>query len=160
MGWIYNGTEFIKANKAQLRAYDKYQNHQLVEEALSEPYTVPAIALAGAAAAGVVTVGTLGALFWGPAKNIVDQAVEDIKDLPGEIKDAIIVAIDDAGVSTAEQPKFTSDAYICLKTHPATITVLGQKVKDPLRSLKILNCMRKKGWAEDIIIEGIAHIFI
>jgi len=160
MGWIYNGTEFIKANKEQRRAYDKYQNHQLVEEALSEPYTVPAIALLGASVAGVITVGSLVTLFWGPAKNIVDQAVEDIKDLPGEIKDAVITAIDDAGVSTAEQPKFTSDAYICLKTHPATITVLGQKVKDPLRGLKILNCMRKKGWAEDIVIEGIAQIFI
>ena len=114
----------------------------------------------GAAAAGVVTVGTLGALFWGPAKGIVDKAVEDLKDLPGEIKDAVIQAIDDAGISTAEQPKFTSDAYICLKTHPATITILGQKVKDPLRGLKILNCMRKKGWAEDIVIEGIAQIFI
>ena len=160
MGWIYNGTEFIKANKAQLKAYDKHNNFLLAEATLSEPFTVPAIALAGAAVAGVVTVGTLGALFWGPAKDIVDQAVEDIKDLPGEIKEAVVKAIDDAGVSTAEQPKFASDAYICLKTHPATITILGQKVKDPLRGLKILNCMRKKGWAEDIVIEGIAHIFI
>jgi len=160
VGWIYNGTEFIKANKAQLKAYDKHNNFLLAEATLSEPFTVPAIALAGAAAAGLVTVGSLGVLFWGPAKGIVDKAVEDLKDLPGEIKAAIIVAIDDAGVSTAEQPKFASDAYICLKTHPPTITILGQKVKDPLRSLKILNCMRKKGWAEDIVIEGIAQIFI
>ena len=119
MGWIYNGTDFIKANKAQLKAYDKYNNFQLGKAALSEPYTIPAIALAGAAAAGVVTVGTLGALFWGPAKGIVDKAVEDLKDLPGEIKDAVIQAIDDAGISTAEQPKFTSDAVRCLQTHPA-----------------------------------------
>jgi len=160
MGWIYNGTDFIKANKAQLKAYDKYNNFQLGKAALSEPYTIPAIALAGAAAAGVVTVGTLGALFWGPAKGIVDKAVEDLKDLPGEIKDAVIQAIDDAGISTAEQPKFTSDAVRCLQTHPATITILGQKVKDPLRGLKILNCMRKKGWADDIVIEGITQIFI
>ena len=160
MGWIYNGTEFVEANKAQRKAYEKYNNHLLAEATLSEPFTVPAIALAGAAAAGLVTVGTLGALFWGPAKDIVDQAVEDIKDLPGEIKEAVVKAIDDAGVSTAEQPKFTSDALRCLQSHPATITILGQKVKDPLRSFKILNCMRKKGWADDIVIEGIAQIFI
>jgi len=160
MGWIYNGSEFVEANKAQRKAYEKYNNHLLAEATLSEPFTVPAIALAGAAAAGLVTVGTLGALFWGPAKGIVDQAVEDLKDLPGEIKEAIIVAIDDAGVSTAEQPKFTSDALKCLQAHPVSVTILGQKVKDPLRSLKILNCMRKKGWAEDIVIEGIAQIFI
>jgi len=161
MGWIYNGTEFIKANKAQLKAYDKHNNFLLAEATLSEPFTVPAIALAGAAVAGVVTVGTLGAFFWGPAKDIVDQAVEDIKDLPGEIKEAIIVAIDDAGVSTAEQPKFTSDAVRCLQAHPARMDVpWARNVKDPLRGLKILNCMRKKGWSRDIVYEGIAHIFI
>jgi len=160
MGWIYNGTEFIKANKAQRQAYDKYLQHELIKEGLAEPYTVPAIALIGASLAGVVTVGSLGVLFWGPAKDIVDQAVEDIKDLPGEIKDAIIVAVDNAGVSTAEQPKFLSDSLSCLQAHPATVTILGQKVKDPLRGLKILNCMRKKGWADDIVIEGIARIFI
>jgi len=160
MGWIYNGTDFIKANKAQLKAYEKYHNFQLIKTGLAEPFTVPAIVTGISLAAGVVTIGSFAALFWGPAKAIVDKAVEDIKDLPGEIKDAIVVAIDDAGVSTAEQPKFLSDSLRCLQTHPATITILGQKVKDPFRSLKILNCMRKKGWVDDVIIEGIVHIFI
>jgi len=160
MGWIYNGTEFIKANKAQRQAYEKYNNFQLIKEGLAEPFTVPAIALLGASLAGVVTVGSLGAIFWGPAKDIVDQAVEDIKDLPGEIKDAIVVAIDEAGISTAEQPKFLSDSLKCLQAHPKTITILGRKVIDPLRGLKITICMSKKGWADDIIIQGMANIFV
>ena len=161
MGWIYNGTEFIKANKAQLKAYDKHKNHLLAEATLSEPFTVPAIALAGAAAVGLVTVGTLGAIFWGPARDIVDEAIQDVKDLPGEIKEAVVKAIDDAGVSTAEQPKFTSDAVRCLQAHPARMDVpWARNVKDPFRGLKVLNCMRKKGWAEDMVIEGIAQIFI
>jgi len=160
MGWIYNGADFIKANKAQRQAYDKHQQHQLIKEGLSEPFTIPAIAIAGAAAAGVLTAGSLAALFWGPAKDIVDKAVEDLKDLPGEIKEAVVKAIDNAGVSTEEQPKFTTDALNCLLAHSPTITILGQKIKDPLRSFKILNCMRRKGWADDIVIEGIAQIFI
>lgn len=165
MGWIYNGDKFIKANRAQLKAYDKHNNFLLTEATVAAPFTVPAIALAGAAVAGVVTITSLGALFWGPAKDIVDEAIEDIKDLPGEIKEAVVQIIEDAGVSTEEQPKFTTDAVKCLQAHPARITnpIMPwqlNKVKDPLRGLKVLNCMRKKGWAEDIVIAGITQIFI
>ena len=159
MGWIYNGVEFIKANKAQRQAYDKYNHFQLGQTALAEPFALPTLAATVGVLAGTITIGSFAAVLWGPAKTIVDEAVQDLKDLPGEVKDAIIVAIDEAGVSVAEQPKFTQDALNCLRAHPKDTVIFGRKVPDLLRAPKILNCMRKKGWADDIVIQGIANIF-
>jgi len=159
MGWIYNGAEFIKANKAQRQAYDKYQQHLLIKEGLAEPFTIPAIALAGAAAAGVLTVGSLAALFWGPVKDIVEEGIETVGEIPGKIKTIIIETVEEAGVSREETPKFLSDATACLRVHPAHTVILGQKVPDFLRGFKLAACMTKKGWADDIAIQGLKNLF-
>jgi len=160
MGWIYNGTEFIKANKAQRRAYDKYLQHELIKEGLAEPFTVPALALVGASLVGVVSVGSLAALFWGPFKDAVDEGIAAVGDLPGEIKAVVVQTLDDAGVSGAEQSKYETDLLACVKAHPVHITFLGQRIKDPTRGAKVLLCMTRKGWADDMVIETLAHLLI
>ena len=63
MGWIYNGSEFIKANKSQREAFTKYQRELTIRGALAQPYAFPTIALVGASLAGTITVGSLAALF-------------------------------------------------------------------------------------------------
>ena len=52
MGWIYNGAEFVKANKAQRQAYSDFKRHELAMGALSQPYTIPVIGVLAALAAG------------------------------------------------------------------------------------------------------------
>jgi hypothetical protein len=147
MGWIYNGTEFVKANPSQRKAYEKYNNQLLAEATLSEPFTVPAIALAGAAAAGVVTVASLGAIFWGPFKAAVDEGIEAVGDLPGELKALVVQTLDDAGVSGAEEDKFGKDLVACLKKH-----------NEPLRGTKVVFCMTRKGWATDMVVEALTDL--
>jgi len=160
MGWIYNGSEFIKANKAQRDAFNKYNQHELIKEGLAEPYTVPALALVGASLVGVVSIGSLAALFWGPFKDAVDEGIQTIGDIPGEIKAVIVQTLDDAGVSKAEQSKYETDLLACVRSHPVHITLLGQKIKDPTRGAKVLLCMTRKGWADDMVIETLAHLLI
>jgi len=147
MGWIYNGTEFIKANQAQRQAYEKYHNFQLIKTGLAEPFTVPAIALAGAGLAGVVTIGSLAALFWGPFKEAVDEGIESIGDLPGELKAVVVKTLDDAGVSGDEEDKFGKDLVACLKKH-----------NEPLRGAKVLLCMTRKGWGTDMVVEALTDL--
>ena len=160
MGWIYNGSEFIKANKAQRDAFNKYNQHELIKEGLAEPYTVPALALVGASLVGVVSIGSLAALFWGPFKDEVDAAVAAVGALPGEIKAVVVQTLDDAGVSRAEQSKYETDLLACVKAHPVHITLLGQRIKDPTRGAKVLLCMTRKGWADDMVIETLTHLLI
>jgi len=147
MGWIYNGTDFIKANKTQRRAYDKYLQHELVKTGLAEPYTVPAIALAGAGLVGVVSIGSLAALFWGPFKAAVDEGIEAVGDLPGELKAVVVQTLDDAGVSGAEEEKFGKDLVACLKKH-----------NEPLRGAKVILCMTRKGWGVDMVVEALTDL--
>ena len=159
MGWIYNGTEFIKANKAQLKAYDKHNNFLLGKAALEEPFALPTLAATVGILAGTITIGSFAAVLWGPAKELVDEGIKAIGDLPGEIKAVVIKSVEDAGISSAETPKFISDATACLKTHPSHVTVLGQKVPDLLRAPKLIVCMTRKGWADDIAIQGLKNLF-
>ena len=56
MGWIYNGVEFIKANRAQRRAYDDFKRHELAITALGEPYTVPVIGVLAALGTGALSL--------------------------------------------------------------------------------------------------------
>jgi len=147
MGWIYNGTEFIKANKAQRAAFEKYNNLELIKTGLAEQYTVPTVALVGASLAGVVTIGSLAALFWGPFKAAVDEGIEAVGDLPGELKAVVVKTLDDAGVSGAEEDKFGKDLVACLKKH-----------NEPLRGAKVLLCMTRKGWATDMVIEALTDL--
>ena len=53
MGWIYNGSEFIKANKSQREAYTKYQRELTIRGALAQPAALPTIAILGLTLAGV-----------------------------------------------------------------------------------------------------------
>jgi len=160
VGWIYNGSEFIKADKAQQTAYNKYNQQQLIKEGLAEPYTVPALALVGASLVGVVSIGSLAALFWGPFKETVDEGIATVGAIPGEIKAVIVQTLDDAGVSGAEQSKYETDLIACVRAHPVHITLLGQRIKDPTRGAKVLLCMTRKGWADDMVIETLTHLLI
>jgi len=160
MGWIYNGSEFIKVDKRQRDAYNKYNQQQLIEQALAEPYTVPTIGGIGLFLAGSVTLGGLTALFWGPFKNAVDESIATVGALPGEIKAVVVQTLDDAGVSGAEQSKFETDLVACVKSHPVHIALLGQRIKDPTRGAKVLLCMTRKGWADDMVIETLTHLLI
>jgi len=160
MGWIYNGSEFIKANKSQRDAYNKYNQQQLIKQGLAEPFTVPALALVGASLAGIVTVGGLAALFWGPFKDAVDEGIATVGDIPGEIKAVVVQTLDDAGVSGAEQSKYETDLLACVRAHPVHVTLLGQRIKDPTRGAKVLLCMTRKGWADDMVIETLTHLLI
>ena len=161
MGWIYNGSEFIKANKSQRDAYNKYNQQQLIKQGLAEPFTVPALALVGASLVGVVSIGSLAALFWGPFKDAVDEGIATVGDIPGEIKAVVVQTLDDAGVSGAEQSKYETDLLACVRAHPARIDVpWARNVKDPFRGAKVLTCMTRKGWGSDMVIETLAHLLI
>ena len=160
MGWIYNGSEFIKANKSQREAFTKYQRELTIRGALAQPAALPTIALVGASLAGTITVGSLAALFWGPIKKEVDEGLAAVGALPGEIKAVVVQTLDDAGVSRAEQSKYETDLIACVRAHPVNITILGQTVKDPIRGAKVLSCMVRKGWGSDMVIETLTHLVI
>ena len=160
MGWIYNGSEFIKANRSQQDAFNKYQRELTIRGALAQPAALPTIALVGASLTGAITVGSLAALFLGPIKKEVDEGLAAVGALPGEIKAVVVQTLDDAGVSRAEQSKYETDLIACVRAHPVNITILGQTVKDPIRGAKVLTCMVRKGWGSDMVIETLTHLVI
>ena len=84
MGWIYNGAEFIKANKAQRRAYDDFKRHELAITALGEPYTVPVLGLLATLATGALSL-RLGALIAPTLNELIallsPEAAEAVKGL-------------------------------------------------------------------------------
>lgn len=53
MGWIYNGSEFIKADKAQKKAFTQYQYDLTIREALAQPAALPTLAFIGFTLAGI-----------------------------------------------------------------------------------------------------------
>jgi len=134
MGWIYNGAEFIKADKAQRKAYDDFKRHELAEGTLAQPFALPTIGvLAGVLIGGLTLTGIIAVLF-GPAKEWTAAKVETLKKMAEE-----------AGITPSEAQSMYGDFHVCVKT------VGG----GPLGGLRILNCLRKKGWADDLIIEMI-----
>jgi len=72
MGWIYNGTEFIKADKAQKRAYTQHQYAITVREALAQPYALPTLAFTGFTLAGI----PLGIKLFKSAEETLSDALE------------------------------------------------------------------------------------
>ena len=164
MGWVYDGAGFVEANKAQRQAYDKHLRHELIREALSEPYAVPAMIGGALFLTGAVSVAYLSTVFWGPFK----EGITDLGDIPGDIKTLIVTTIDDAGISAAELPRFESDLRKCIKAHPrylkplpaALLGPVAALLPDPFRTPKIIRCMTLRGWAEDVVIEVMAHMVI
>jgi len=172
MGWIYDGAGFVKANKEQRQAFDKYQRHELIREALAEPYTVPAMIGGVLFFAGAVSVAALATVLWGPFKKEITAA----GDIPGEVVELIIHTLDEAGISEEEQSRFQSDLRNCIKAHPrylkpSPVTALlpfyfgpvgaaAAVLPDPLRTPKIIRCMNSKGWATDMVIEAMVHMII
>ena len=70
MGWIYNGAEFVKANKAQQKAYDDFKRHELVISGLAQPYTIPTVGALSAALIGGLTLTGILAVLFGPGKAL------------------------------------------------------------------------------------------
>lgn len=134
MGWIFNGSEFIKANKAQQKAEDDFKRHKLVEGTMAQPFALPSIAVLAAVLIGGVTLTGIIAVLFGPAKEWTAKKVETLEKM-----------VKEAGVTPSEAQSMYGDFHVCVKT------VGG----GPLGGLRILNCMRKKGWADDLIIEMI-----
>jgi len=141
MGWIFNGSEFIKANKAQQKAYDDFKRHELAEGTLAQPFAIPTLGvLAGVLVGGLTITGIIAVLF-GPAKD----AAGNVKEWTAEKVENIKKTVEEAGVTPSEAQSMYGDFHVCVKT------VGG----GPLGGIRILNCMRKKGWADDLIIEMI-----
>lgn len=164
MGWVYDGAGFVEANKAQRQAYDKHLQHELIREALSEPYAVPAMIGGALFLTGAVSVAYLSTVFWGPFK----ENIPDIGDLPGDVATLIVTTLDEAGISADEERRFQSDLKKCMKKHPRNVkpfagAILGPvaaALPDPFRTPKIIGCMTRRGWAEDVVIEVMAHMVI
>ena len=73
MGWIYNGSEFIKADKAQKKAFAQYQYDLTIREALAQPFALPTLAAAGFTLAGI----PLGIKLFKTAEDTL-QAASDV----------------------------------------------------------------------------------
>ena len=72
MGWIYNGSEFIEANKAQRDAFNKYNQNEVIKEALAQPFALPTLAITGFALAGI----PLGLKLFKTAEDTLQDALD------------------------------------------------------------------------------------
>ena len=77
MGWIYNGSEFIKANKSQREAYTKYQRELTIRGALAQPAALPTIAILGLTLAGV----PLGIKLFKTAEETLEDAKKTVEKI-------------------------------------------------------------------------------
>jgi len=143
MGWIYNGTEFVEANKAQQKAYDDFKRHELVEGTLAQPFVLPSLAVLGGVLIGGLTLTGLLAVMFGPGTRWIKEK----KDWAEEKVEQIVKAAKDAGVAEDEQLKLLADGRACMAAAESPIP--------GVTGLKFFNCMRKKGWVDDVIIEMI-----
>ena len=82
MGWIYNGAEFIKANKAQRQAYDDFKRHELAITALGEPYTVPVLGVLGSIALGGSIAALIAPYLAELLATLTPDAAALVKSLP------------------------------------------------------------------------------
>ena len=72
MGWIYNGSEFIKADKAQKKAFTQYQYDLTIREALAQPFALPTLAAVGFTLAGI----PLGIKLFKSAEQTLQDALD------------------------------------------------------------------------------------
>ena len=141
MGWIYNGAEFVKANKAQQKAYDDFKRHELAISGLAQPFTVPTIgALAGVLIGGLTLTGIIAVLF-GPGKAWIAEKEDWVQSK----YDAVVQTAVNAGVSESERDRLVADGRACMAAAQSPIP--------GVTGFNFFNCMRKKGWVDDIIVE-------
>jgi len=134
MGWIYNGTEVVKANKAQQKAYDDFKRHELVVSGLAQPFTIPTLAVLSGVFLGGLTVAGFTAVLWGPVTELVKEKEKQIKEY---------VTLD-----FEEKQTFYVDFQNCSNT--------VEKSNIPgVTNLRIVACLKKKGWTDQIIIQGL-----
>ena len=133
MGWIYNGAEFIKANKAQRKAYDDFKRHELAISGLAQPYTIPTVGALSAALIGGLTLTGITAVLFGPGKAWIAEKEDWVQSK----YDAVVKAAVDAGVSTSEQSRLVADGRACMAAAQSPIP--------GVTGFNFFNCMRKKG---------------
>ena len=119
-------------------------NQQLLLEAVKSTYGIPSVAIAGlifsGAFAGLRLIDWITSLSWPtlpsvPTSNNITTALNKAK----------------IGIVGDEKIKFASDAAACLRDNPASFTVFGVDIPDPLRGAKLAACMFRKGWSTDIV---------
>lgn len=131
---------------------DYTYNQQLILEAVKSTYGIPSLVGAGLVFSGAF----VGMRIW---DWITGLSLPEIKvDIPTTAD--VTTALDEAdvGITGTEKTKFVSNANACLSAHPIKITVLGQKIKDPLRATKVLGCMIQKGWGSDVVAQWLRNV--
>ena len=125
MGWIYNGEELLKANKAQQDAERAYNSQQNLNAFLANPTGIPTIALTGVALVGGYVIGPQIKLF-----------IMGILSLPEDIAEAI-----ENGVKTGmEELKGGAEEVLT----PVDQTVI--EVKDCIEQAKIETFLVGRVW--------------
>lgn len=102
MGWIYNGSEFIKATPAQKKAYTQYQYDLTIREALGQPAALPTLAFIGFTLAGI----PLGIKLFKSA----EQTLQDALDAAEKLYEEKVVTITKPVAVLAEDIKDCIDA--------------------------------------------------
>ena len=153
MGWIFNGSDFVKANKAQREAFNKVERDNTIKTFFSNPLIFPTIAL-------FVAGGFLGLKLLDWINALTLPSLPELPDFPSTA-DISQELQEDPGyiiLLPLDRSRFEQDMVNCAASIPGTIGQAPFVTSNPLRGAQMAACMLKKGWEGDLVFNALRKI--